>query len=66
MNHYVMKSVFVAMLSTTPLTALVMSAPAQAGVPGSTSEINTDEQGLALRGYDPVAYFDSGKPTRGL
>jgi hypothetical protein len=66
MNRYVMKSVFVAMLSTTPLTALVISAPAQAGVPGSTSEINTDEQGLALRGYDPVAYFDSGKPTRGL
>ncbi len=40
--------------------------PAFAGVPGSTSSINVDAQGLALGGYDPVAYFDSGKPTRGV
>jgi YHS domain-containing protein len=40
--------------------------PAFAGVPGSTSSINVDAQGLALDGYDPVAYFDSGKPTHGM
>src|SRR5512139_1843943 len=39
---------------------------ALAGVPGSTSSINLDAQGLALGGYDPVAYFDSGKPTHGM
>jgi YHS domain-containing protein len=66
MNRCILKSVSAALLSAAPLTALVISAPAQAGVRGSTSEINTDEQGLALRGYDPVAYFDSGKPTHGL
>lgn len=36
-----------------------------AGVPGSTSPINVDPTGLALDGYDPVAYFESGKPTHG-
>ncbi len=39
---------------------------AQAGVPGSKSEINLDAQGVALGGYDPVAFFDGGKPTHGI
>jgi hypothetical protein len=45
---------------------LLLAPPLHAGVPGSTSPINVDAQGLALRGYDPVAYFADGKPTRGL
>lgn len=56
-----------------PLVAAILAiagpiamAPAFAGVPGSTSSINLDAQGLALAGYDPVAYFDTGKPTRGV
>ncbi len=44
----------------------VLPAAVQAGVPGSTSALNVDEHGVALRGYDPVAYFSGGKPTRGL
>jgi YHS domain-containing protein len=44
---------------------LLLARPLYAGVPGSTSPINVDAQGLALRGYDPVAYFEDGKPTRG-
>ena len=44
---------------------LLLAGPLHAGVPGSTSPINIDAQGLALRGYDPVAYFEDGKPTRG-
>lgn len=44
---------------------LLLARPLQAGVPGSTSPVNVDAQGLALRGYDPVAYFEGGKPTRG-
>jgi YHS domain-containing protein len=48
------------------LTAfLLLGRPLHAGVPGSTSPVNVDAQGLALRGYDPVAYFEDGKPTRG-
>jgi hypothetical protein len=44
----------------------LLPTPLYAGVPGSTSAINLDESGLALRGYDPVAYFETGKPTRGM
>ncbi|KAF0228278.1 MAG: hypothetical protein FD175_2059 [Beijerinckiaceae bacterium] len=32
---------------------------------GSESAINVDGKGIALRGYDPVAYFTLGKPTPG-
>jgi len=49
-----------------PASALILSAPAHAIVPGSTGAVNVDQSGLALRGYDPVAYFDTGKPTMGV
>ena len=45
---------------------LFLAVPLYAGVPGSTSPINLDASGLALRGYDPVAYFETGEPTRGV
>jgi YHS domain-containing protein len=45
---------------------LFLPVPLYAGVLGSTSPINLDASGLALRGYDPVAYFETGKPMRGL
>jgi YHS domain-containing protein len=41
-------------------------AAAQAGIPGSTAEVNVDARGVGLGGYDPVAYFDTGKPTHGM
>jgi YHS domain-containing protein len=44
----------------------LMPKSALAGVPGSTSQINLDARGVALGGYDPVAYFEGGKPTRGI
>lgn len=43
-----------------------LGAPAHAGVKGSTAAINLDEHGVALGGYDPIAYFESGKPTPGM
>ena len=45
---------------------LLFAGSVNAGVPGSTSPINVDLRGLALRGYDPVAYFEDRKPTRGV
>ena len=45
---------------------LLLAPPLHAGVPGSTSPINVDAYGLALRGFDPVAYFEAGKPTPGV
>lgn len=43
----------------------ISSVPAFAVVPNSTSAVNTDEKGIALHGYDPVAYFTVGAPTKG-
>src|SRR5262245_25940863 len=41
------------------LGCLLLSRP---GLAGEFFEVN----GVALRGYDPVAYFEAGKPTPGL
>lgn len=54
-------SLLMLLIAITTLSA----ATALAGVPGSTSKTNTDDYGLALRGYDPVAYFTIGRPTHG-
>jgi YHS domain-containing protein len=32
----------------------------------SKAPVNVDDSGLALRGYDPVAYFTDGKPMSGV
>src|SRR5882724_4112827 len=45
------------------LLSLFVTWAAVAG--GPISAVNT-EQGLAVKGYDPVAYFTTGQPTRGL
>jgi len=45
--------------------ASIAGTPAMAVVPTSTAAVNTDEQGIALHGYDPVAYFTVGAPTQG-
>jgi len=45
---------------------LFLPLPLYAGVLGSKSPINLEASGLALRGYDPVAYFETGKPTHGM
>lgn len=43
------------------LALLWLALPAAA----SAQEFNLDASGLALRGYDPVAYFTAGKPEAG-
>ena len=45
----------------TPMTAHHALAYDEA----STSAVNVDAKGVALRGYDPVAYFTAGQPTLG-
>jgi YHS domain-containing protein len=27
--------------------------------------VNVDKDGIAIKGYDPVAYFDEGRPVKG-
>ncbi|MGV3510709.1 MAG: YHS domain-containing (seleno)protein [Novosphingobium sp.] len=43
----------------------IPSAPAFAIVDNSPAAVNTDQQGIALHGYDPVAYFTAGAPAKG-
>jgi len=31
----------------------------------ASGPFNTDEHGLAIKGYDPVAYFKQGRPLKG-
>jgi YHS domain-containing protein len=45
-------------LALTALTAAVAFA-------GVTLSARADEKSLAIKGYDPVAYFTVGKPTKG-
>ena len=55
------------------LSALVASSALFAALPQtafaydetSTFELNVDAQGVAIKGHDPVAYFNAGKPTKG-
>jgi YHS domain-containing protein len=42
--------------------ALLLSAASSAWADG---EVNVDADGVALKGYDPVAYFTDGKPVMG-
>ncbi|MEZ5401437.1 MAG: YHS domain-containing (seleno)protein [Bryobacteraceae bacterium] len=32
---------------------------------GPVGPVNTDSRGVAVEGYDPVAYFTAGEPTKG-
>jgi len=64
--HKNLRPLLAALMVTTAQTALWATMPAKAGVPGSGSQINLDAHSVALGGYDPVAYFDGGKPTHGI
>lgn len=48
-------------LAVTQATAQTQPAPA----PQSRPPINLERSGLAIQGYDPVAYHTLGKPTKG-
>jgi hypothetical protein len=63
--HRNFRPLLAALMVTTAQTA-VWTMPAKAGVPGSRSQINLDAHSVALGGYDPVGYFDGGKPTHGI
>jgi YHS domain-containing protein len=46
--------------------SFAIASSALAFDPKSTSPVNVDPAGVALRGYDPVAYFTAGKPNPGV
>jgi YHS domain-containing protein len=47
------------------LGLIVAAAGARAAEPPDKRLVNVDRKGVALKGYDPVAYFTAGKPTKG-
>jgi YHS domain-containing protein len=55
----------IAALALSVLAASAYTTPSFALVAASTSAVNTNEAGLALQGYDAVAYFKAGAPTKG-
>jgi len=44
------------------IISFLIAFPAQAG---AKDPINKNWRGLAIKGYDPVAYFKLGKPVKG-
>jgi YHS domain-containing protein len=51
-----------AALWTLVLAAAMTAIP---GVAGAKSPVNVDWKGVAIKGYDPVAYFTMSKPVKG-
>lgn len=47
------------------LAAGAIAVPALAFDETSTAAVNVDENGVGLRGFDPVAYFTEGEPVAG-
>ncbi|MCR9135796.1 MAG: hypothetical protein NXI27_07375 [Alphaproteobacteria bacterium] len=50
---------------TTALAGLAISATLFVSAFAAGVDVNATTTGLALRGYDPVAYFTAGAPTEG-
>ncbi len=53
-------NVFKTLISGAALSVALATSSIAAGV-----ELNASSTGLALQGYDPVAYFTQGEPTKG-
>lgn len=56
---------FLSTLALAVAAAGVLANPAHAYDENSTSTVNVDVDGVALKGHDPVAYFNAGAPTLG-
>jgi hypothetical protein len=44
--------------------AFILSAGLMFGA-GDKNPVNVDQKGIAIKGYDPVAYFTKGEPVKG-
>lgn len=47
------------------LSGIALSATIASSVFAAGNDVNATPTGLALQGYDPVAYFTDGEPTKG-
>lgn len=71
MNRALLPRLLLSSLLSAPLVLTACSGPgrcvglADADAANQKLLINTDQNGLALQGYDPVAYFTDSKPVKG-
>ncbi len=65
MAAFIKRSFFIAGLLTSGLALPVPSMGALAFDRASTKSMNLDKSGVAIRGFDPVAYFTDAKATKG-
>lgn len=56
------KSLLIGMILTMPALGL---GPVLAFDPASPAPINVERSGVGLKGYDPLGYFNEGKPVEG-
>lgn len=63
-HHITRRTLFAALIAS---SALFAALPQQALAYDDTStfELNVDAQGVAIKGHDPVAYFNASQPTKG-
>ncbi|MEJ5999370.1 YHS domain-containing (seleno)protein [Paucibacter soli] len=66
MNNTLARRVLLAALIGTASAFAVLPMQAQAYDENSTSALNLDAKGVAIKGHDVVAYFSAGTPTAGL
>jgi YHS domain-containing protein len=52
-------------LSLLALLLAALTPIAASAAPSAAPAVNVDSAGLAMRGYDPVAFFTEGKPVAG-
>ncbi len=63
-TNFTRRSLLTALISTASALAL-LPLQAQAYDENSTSALNVDAKGIAIKGHDVVAYFTAGTPTPG-
>lgn len=51
--------------ATTALALTLLAGPAALAQSSKRLDLNLDKKGVAIHGYDPVAYFTVGKPVKG-
>ena len=65
MANTTFKAVKLALLTITGIFLFTSIQPTQVLADSTKKKVNTDSLGVAIKGYDPVAYFTEGHPVKG-
>jgi YHS domain-containing protein len=64
-NQFIKRNLVLAIILSTSTIVTTLPQQAFAYDETSTSALNVDKQGLAIKGFDPVAYFTESAPIAG-